>query len=155
MRDYKRKLLEGAEPHLAGEDARVLALAQRGMPPWLQFIPYGLIGLGFSGGIGGDSYLPGWATVLMLVLGAAGAFAVPALIPRRMLVRTDQHLYVFKQPNSAKASVEPPLSVHDFSTLIPAVGGKRPELDGDRYYPSFGASGEKDAIAIALSPESP
>lgn len=154
MRDYKRGLVDGAEPFLgAGEQVRVIALAQESVPPWAQFLPYVLGGVGFAGGFGGGAYLPTWLGVSMVLFSLATAIGSAWLIRRRMLVRTDENLYVFKLPATRSAAIEAPLAIHPTSDLRPASpADKGPVLDNSRIYPSFGASGEKEPICRALDP---
>lgn len=151
---YKRELVEGAEPHIgAGERVRVLAMAQGRVGPFVQFIPMAAGIALATGGLFGDTYLPGWAGAVGVLIALAGVAFTTYGVPRRILLPTDARLYVFELPRSGKAAIEEPLAVYEVSELPtgPAEDGP-PTLGGERLWPNYGAGGEREAIAAALDP---
>lgn len=153
---YKQRLVEEARPYLeAGEEIRVLALAQAKIGPWAQALPTGIGVALFLGSFGNDAYLPDWAGILGVLIVVAG-FVLTTRVPRVLLLRTDERLYEFKLPGSSRGKVERPLAVHAVAELpVPAAGGRRLELAGKRLWANHGAPGERAAIARALDPADP
>lgn len=146
-RAYKQDLIEKARPHLgAGEQVRVLALAQIGVRPWVQIIPTAigaaLLVQAFNGNF------PIWAGVLGVLIMLAGSVA-SFKIRRRLLLRTDERLYSFELPSKG-ASIKPPLGVFDLAELPPTDDGK-PTLEGERLFPSFGANEERGPMVEATT----
>jgi len=131
----------------------VLALAQAWISPWVQLAPVVVAVVLVNGSlIGDDNYLPEW-------LGFAGlAFVVAAtilgfFIPRRMLLRTDEHVYLFALPRQRKDSLEAPLGAFPLGELpLRLSEDSRAELGEERLWPLSGARRERDAIGKAIEP---
>jgi hypothetical protein len=151
---WKRELLDKARPFLGSdEEVRVVALAQASIDPRLMFAGWGVGGALTAGGLFGDTYLPTWAGVLGLGAIILTSWA-SALFPRRLLVRTDDRLYVFELPRSRKQPLAPPIHAASANDLPPDSGGRSIELFGERLWGNFGRTAERHAITAALATRS-
>jgi hypothetical protein len=149
---WKRELLEKARPFLgSGEEVRVVAIAQGSVDPRLTLVPAGVGGALMAGGLFGDTYLPTWLGILGLVMIAVWSQAL-ALLPRRLLLRTDDRLYVFELPRLRKRPLAPAICSVPAGELPPDPGGRSIELCGERLWGGYGRGREREAMAAAIAP---
>ena len=151
---WKRELVEKAKPFLGGDGpVRVVAIAQASINPWLTFVPLGVGGALTAGGLLGDMY-PRWLGIVGLIVVVAGS-VVLSFVPRRLLIRTDETLFVFKLPRSRKEPLGQPLHAAPAGELPADTGGRTIELFGERLWASIGAGRERSAMTAALDREVP
>jgi len=149
-RTYKEGLIERIEPHVGkGEKVQAVAVAQVGVPPWLQALPLvaGLILIVVSVIVGA---LPGWVGIVGALLVLVGIAAM-SVAPRRVVARTNRSVMVFALPRSQRATIGAPRATVGLDEL-PAAGGSV-ELGGERLWANFGSGIERDALAEVLAPK--
>ena len=106
-RTYKEGLAERIEPQLGkGERVQAVAVTQVGLPPWLQTPPLvvGIVLIVVSVIVGS---LPSWVGIAGALLVLAG-IATMAMVPRRLLARTNRSVHVFELPRSQRATIAAP-----------------------------------------------
>jgi hypothetical protein len=151
-RERRGALLDSARPALVeGETPKVMALGQT-LHPWIVFA----ISIGGSvmivHGLIGDT-LPRSVGILGVVLALAG-IGFSAIVPRRLVIRTDGGLYVIRLDRNGKLT-EDPRSARTFWTPIatlPVLEGKSFEAGDERIHPLMGGKPELEAIKSALEP---
>ena len=151
---FKRSLVERAQHHLApGEEVRVIALAQGLVDPRLMLVPIVTAAVLINGSlIGDDNYLPAWSGYLGIVLVVAASIA-GFTIPRRFLLRTDEHAYMFELPRRRSSPVGAPLSVIRSAELPPVLREERSrDFSGERIWANPNTKAERYALTQAVLP---
>jgi hypothetical protein len=148
---HKEGLTERIEPQLGkGERVQAVAVAQVGMPPWLQTPPLlvGIVLIVISLIVGA---LPSWVGIAGALLVLVG-IATMAMVPRRLLARTNRSVLVFELPRSQRAAIEAPRANVGLAEL-PSLTGASVRLAGERLWANYGSGIERDAMAEVLAPE--
>ena len=150
-RTYKEGLAERIEPQLGkGERVQAVAVAQVGVPPWLQTPPL-LIGIVLIVVSLIAGALPSWVGIGGALLVLAG-IATMAMVPRRLLARTNRGVIVFALPRSQLTTIGEPRATIGLDEL-PASAGASVRLAGERLWANYGSGIERDAMAEVLAPE--
>jgi hypothetical protein len=148
-RAYKERLAERLGSRIpSGEAIEAIAVCQAGLPPWLQVVPFvaglALVVVSLFAGV-----LPAWtgACGALIVLGGIAAMA---MVPQRLLARTNRAVRVFALPRSDKAEITAPLAELPLAEL-PGYEGRSARLGGERLWPNYGSGIERDALAAVLA----
>ena len=129
---------------------QAVAVAQVGVPPWLQTPPLviGIVLIVVSVIVGS---VPSWVGIAGALLVLAG-IATMAMVPRRLLARTNRSVHVFELPRSQRAAIEAPRASLELAEL-PSLSGGSVRLAGERLWANYGSGIERDAMAEVLAPD--
>lgn len=147
--EYKRELAESVSSHLAGAEPRELAVAQAGVGPWRAVVPIALGSVLIVASLVNQA-LPAWAGIVGVLIAFLGA-AYMTLIPRRMLVRTDEGLLVFAMTRNQKEAVGDPLLTLEVAELPVDPSSQPMVLGGERLWANYGSGIERTAMRNALA----
>ena len=150
-RTHQEGLAERIEPQLGkGERVQAVAVAQVGVPPWLQTPPLmvGIVLIVVSVIVGS---VPSWVGIAGALL-VLGGIATMAMVPRRLLARTNRSVHVFELPRSQRAAIAAPRASLGLAEL-PSLSGGSVRLAGERLWANYGSGIERDAMAEVLAPE--
>ena len=95
--------------------------------------------------------MPSWVGIAGALLVLAG-IATMAMVPRRLLARTNRSVHVFELPRSQGATIGAPRASLGLAEM-PSLRGGSVRLAGERLWANYGSGIERDAMAEVLAPE--